>query len=268
MPRVAALLLFVVLSGGAPGAEMTRTDLPAIGIVVDDMGYRYRDGLRALSLPFSLAYSFLPHAPHSAELAARATALGKEVMLHLPMEAQAHNRQLGPGALMLSMTREEVMATLNADLASVPNAIGVNNHMGSLLTGLPERMHWVMATLKRRGDLFFVDSRTTGRTVAARVAREEQVPFLSRDVFLDTEPGVDYVRSQFLLLIQKARQNGHALGLCHPRPDTLQLLEEMLPNLPQRGVRLVRLSELLIIQQRNELPWQPFSSPSPKAARN
>ncbi len=263
MGRIAVLL--VVLSQVA--APTATADLAAIGIVVDDMGYRYRDGVRALSLPHPLAYSFLPHAPYSAELAARAAALGKEVLLHLPMEARAHNAQLGPGALMLRMSRTEFLDTLNADLASVPNVIGVNNHMGSLLTAEREPMQWVMADLKRRG-LFFLDSLTTGRTVAAGAAAAEHLPFLSRDVFLDNEPGSDYVRAQFRHLIDKARRNGHAVGICHPRPDTLVVLEDTLPALSDDGVRLLPMRELLIIQQRMTDPWQPSSFPSPKAARN
>jgi polysaccharide deacetylase 2 family uncharacterized protein YibQ len=242
--------------------------VPAIALIIDDMGYRGHDGERALALPGALTYSFLPHTPAAYVQSRQAAALGKDVLLHLPMEAETGNDQLGPGAVILGMTREQVLETLNSNFASVPDAIGINNHMGSLLTAEREPMRWVMAALKQRGNLMYVDSRTTARTVAAVVARDEQVPFLSRDVFLDNEPGIDYVRSQFHFLIETAKQNGTALAIGHPQPNTLKVLEEALPDLHRFGVRLVRLPELLVLQQRSTRPWQLSSSHSPKAVRN
>jgi uncharacterized protein len=247
--------------------------LPAIGIIIDDLGYNLQDGERALALPGAVTYSILPRTPLATTLAQRAAGLGKDVLLHLPMEAEHGNSQLGPGAIILGMTREEVMSTMIDNLASVPNAIGVNNHMGSLLTAEREPMSWVMQALRDHGRMMYVDSRTTPRTVAASAAREQQLPFLDRDVFLDNESGYDYARQQFLQLIAHARQHGHALAIGHPRPGTLRVLEEFLPTLSQQGVRLVGMRELLSVQdqtepQRSTDTWQLSSSPSPTAVKN
>lgn len=262
---VAAWVLTVF---NAPALAEPPTALPAITLIIDDMGYNRQGGERALQLPGALTYSVLPHTPVGHALALRATALGKDVLMHQPMEAERHNHQLGPGAILLGMTREQILATLNGNFASVPGAIGVSNHMGSLLTAEREPMLWVMQGLKQHGNMMYIDSRTTGRTVAAQAARDEQVPFLSRDVFLDNEPGIGYVRGQFHVLVEKARQNGYAIGICHPRADTLAVLEEVLPELQRHGVRLARLPELLTLQQRSIPSWQLSSSHSPKAARN
>ncbi|WP_042956149.1 divergent polysaccharide deacetylase family protein, partial [Pseudomonas syringae] len=40
----------------------------------------------------------------------------------------------------------------------------INNHMGSRMTAEPVAMTWLMAELQRR-HLFFVDSRTSAKTV-------------------------------------------------------------------------------------------------------
>lgn len=241
---------------------------PAIGIIIDDLGYNGQDGLRALALPGPLAYSVLPHTPAAVMLAEKAHELGKDVLLHLPMEALDRNRLLGEGAIMSAMTRQEVFDTIVGNLASVPHAIGVNNHMGSLLTTERQPMQWVMEALHGQGNLIYVDSRTTTRTVARIAAHDQQLPFLSRDVFLDNEGGEDYVRRQFQELIARARQEGHALAIGHPRDDTLRVLEEVLPILDRQGVRLVRLPELLTLQQRSHPSWQLSSFHSPRAARN
>jgi len=254
------------------GADLTAAEAdspPAIGLIIDDVGYRLHDGLRALALPGPLAYSVLPHSPNGAELAAAARRLGKDVLLHLPMHAQENNHLLGPGALMEGMSQGEFLATLDADLAFVPGAIGLNNHMGSLLTRRQQPMRWLMeALMARGGDLIFIDSRTSGATVAGATASAAGVPLLNRDVFLDNETDPAYIRGQFEHLTAKARETGAALGIAHPRPETIAVLAEVLPQLQRAGIRLVALPELFAIQQRRNPTWQPSLSHSPRVVKN
>jgi polysaccharide deacetylase 2 family uncharacterized protein YibQ len=258
----------ILLGADAGFAQEHVQPPPAIGIIIDDLGYNRQDGLRALALPGPIAYSVLPHTPVAVMLAEKAHELGKDVLLHLPMEALDRNRLLGEGAIMSAMTRQEVLDTIVGNLASVPHAIGVNNHMGSLLTAERQPMQWVMEALRDQGNLIYVDSRTTRHTVAGMAAHDQELPFLSRDVFLDNEGGEDYVRRQFYELIARARQEGHALAIGHPRDDTLRVLEEILPILHQHGVRLVRLPDLLTLQQRRHPSWQLSSSHWPRAVKN
>src|SRR3569623_3547833 len=98
-------------------------------------------------------------------------------MLHLPMEA-SDGAAAGPGAVTLAMDEQEFLRTLESDLASLPHVVGINNHMGSLLTSDTDHMRWLMQAMRRRGELFFVDSRTTVATDAQRVEEEQGVPTL------------------------------------------------------------------------------------------
>jgi hypothetical protein len=218
---------------------------PRISIIIDDLGDQFERDWRAVRLPGAVTLSFLPYSPYSRELASRAHRLGKDVMLHLPMESIEHHA-LGPGAITLNMTESEVMRTVAGALASVPYAAGINNHMGSLLTRNPEHMLWLMGELKRRGNLFFIDSRTTSRTVALRLAQENQVPALGRDVFLDDDSSPAAVKHEFQRLIKLARQRGHAVAIGHPHPSTLNLLERELPLLESQGIQLIPISALIL----------------------
>lgn len=266
----AALLLSLlcVLLAAARLAVADNT-LPTISIIIDDMGYRLQDGMEAIALPGPLAYSVLPHTPNAAVLARTAVAHGKEVLLHQPMQAEDRAMRLGPGALTEGMSEARFNAVLKSNLASVPMAIGVNNHMGSRLTQDPARMQWLMQDLKRHGGLFFVDSRTTADTVAAKVAAAVGLPHLSRDVFLDNVETAAAIRAQFRLLVEKARRNGAALAIAHPHPETLRVLAALLPKLRQRyGVRLVSITDMLAEHSRSPLPWQASLSRSPKDVKN
>lgn len=217
---------------------------PLIAIIIDDVGDNLRQGLRAVRLPGPVATALLPHTGYARRLARVAHRHGKEVMLHLPMEPD-DGASAGPGAVTLAMGEEEFLHTLSDDLASLPHVVGINNHMGSRLTGDAERMRWLMQALRRRGDLFFVDSRTTVATLAERTAEEYGVPALRRHVFLDNEPTSSAIAEQFTRLLALARKRGNAVAIGHPHAATLDFLEQRLPRLEAEGVRLVPVRALL-----------------------
>jgi uncharacterized protein len=149
----------------------------------------------------------------------------------------------GPGVVLRSDSDDAIEHTVIQDLASVPGAVGVNNHMGSAATADPRVMRAVVRVLAQKG-LFFLDSRTTEATVARRVADEAAVPAVSRRVFLDAVPTASAIERAYRDLLVKARKDGSALAIGHPHPATLELLERELPRLRAEGVELVSVSRL------------------------
>ena len=233
----------------ASAPALAAQTLARVAIIIDDLGYRRAEGERALALPGRLTYAVLPHTPYAKEFAVDAHARNKEVMLHLPMESE-RGHALGPGGITSHMGRKEVVDTLTTNLDAIPHLRGVSNHMGSLLSASEEPVDWLMAAVKARGEsLFFVDSRTTPRSVIARIAARHGVPNITRDVFLDNKLDVDEIRHQFALLMSRAISHGSALGIAHPHPQTLQVLEQLLPGMKSIGVELVPVSELIAIRK-------------------
>jgi len=246
------LLSLPPLYCGAEEAALPENPIrPSIALIIDDIGDNLSRGLRTVSLPGAVTCSFLPHTAYARQLAVAAHRQNKEVMLHLPMESE-DGQAPGPGALTLDMTQAEFSRTFRSDLSAIPYAEGLNNHMGSLMTQHPERMRWLMQEIKRRGDLFFVDSRTTDATVAQRVAQESGVPNLRRDVFLDDDQHPEAIARQFSRLLALAKRRGSAVAIGHPYPATLRFLEEQLPRLSDAGIQLVALSRLLSLKQHPE----------------
>ena len=230
----------------APGAEEAHRPWPVISIIIDDLGYRKQDDTRALALPGPIAFAIIPQSPFATKMSGLASAKGKTVLMHLPMEAveEEKNRFLGPGGLTLNMTQEEFLHTMDLNLLSVPDAIGVNNHMGSLLTQHPGHMQWLMERLSQQHK-FYIDSYTTTLSVADTLAGENNVPYLRRDVFLDNNQDEAYVRKQFKRLIDIARRRGKAIGIGHPHPVTVKVLAAELLRLDEYGVTLINLTELV-----------------------
>lgn len=237
-----AALLPLLLAGPASAA------MPAIGLIIDDMGDRAAEGREVVALPGAVACAILPGTPHGAALARAAHAQGKEVLLHFPLEpleGKAH-----PMAITVRSDRKELVRRLGDDLDRLPHVSGVNTHQGSLLSQRLQPMHWLMAELRTRGGLYFVDSYTTPRSVALRAAQNWGLPNTRRNVFLDDTREIAQIRTQFLQLVAQAKRSGSALGIGHPYRETLTVLQQELPRLQAHGVRLVAPSELIRLQGR------------------
>jgi polysaccharide deacetylase 2 family uncharacterized protein YibQ len=220
-------------------------DAPRVAIIIDDMGYHLANGRRAIDLPGPVSFSFLPGAPRARALAERAHARGKDILLHLPLQAANDDAAPGLSEIHIDMSRERVGHTFTEAMESVPYVIGINSHRGSLLTRHPGHMQWLMEEIGARESLFFIDSYTHHESVALQIALENGVAALRRDVFLDPDPSPEAVQREFERLKTLARQRGHALAIGHPYPVTLELLERELPRLAEEGFELVRVSELL-----------------------
>jgi polysaccharide deacetylase 2 family uncharacterized protein YibQ len=106
-----------------------------------------------------------------------------------------------------------------------------------------ELVEVVLEEIKRRG-LFFVDSQTSAGSVGYKTALSLGMKTGKRDVFLDNSKDPEYVKSQIEKLIESARKNGYAIGICHPYPSTVQVLTEMIPEIGER-VELVPVSSVL-----------------------
>ncbi|MDR7418540.1 MAG: divergent polysaccharide deacetylase family protein [Armatimonadota bacterium] len=215
-----------------------------MAIILDDAGGSLSDVEAVIAIGRPVAVAVLPGLAHSSEVARRAVAAGLEVLLHLPVEAHSDNEKLGPGAVRVAMSDEDIRSTVRAGLASVPGAIGVNNHMGSRGTADARVMRAILEVVRERG-LLFVDSRTTKDTVAESLAAEMGVPTARRHVFLDNEDDEEAIRGEVLRLISLARAQGEAIAIGHAQRLTPRVVARMLDEFDRQGVRIVPLSVLV-----------------------
>lgn len=217
---------------------------PRLAIILDDLGYDRSSADSLLSLPFPVTISVIPHLPLSSEVAEEAFRRGDQVLLHLPMQSESSDVKQENIELRVGMDSQQVQSTLAGMLETVPHAVGVNNHEGSLATANPALMRELMPALRRRG-LFFIDSRTTAATVAYNAAEQAGVRAASRKVFLDDTPTKQAVRAQLELAARDAARNGFAIAIGHPHPATIAALKEAVPQLEAHGVQLVFASDLV-----------------------
>jgi polysaccharide deacetylase 2 family uncharacterized protein YibQ len=230
-------------------ASLPKKGVPAIAIVIDDMGVDRRRSARMINFPGPLTLSFLTYAKQLNNQGKRARANGHELMLHVAMEPGTNKVDPGPNVLLVRDKPEVTLKRLRWGLDQFNGFVGINNHMGSKFTSHAASMQIVIGELKRRG-LLFLDSRTSGRTVGGKLARLAGVPYAERNVFLDHDDDVEQIKSQLKVVEKVARRRGSAVAIGHPRDATLKVLEEWLPTVIRKGFQLVPISALARIARQ------------------
>lgn len=217
---------------------------PKVAIIIDDMGYDLEIAKKFIQISIPLNFSILPHTRYAHAIAELAAENNREVIVHLPMEPVEYpGINPGKGALLCEMSEQELTDTLIRNILEIPHIIGANNHMGSRMSQCTKTMCRVLCVLKTH-NLFFVDSFTTFESKGETAARLVAVPFAKRDVFLDHKTDPVYIQRQLILLLKIAQKNGEAVGIGHPNPETMKVIESMTEEIKNR-VEVVPISDLV-----------------------
>lgn len=240
------LAFFIFYSGNSFSASY-------LSIIIDDIGDQYHYGKQAIMLPGQLTYALLPYSTHAKTLSKIGLKKNKEFILHSPMQS-VDNRLQTKNTLHMHMTESQFVNQLQNQIRQFPFIKGINNHMGSLLTMHPGYMNILMQQLKSKPALYFIDSRTTPQSVALKVAQENNIPTLKRDVFIDTHQDIASINKQLDRAISLSIKNGYAVAIAHPYPATLQVLKKRLPQIEKSETQLITASTLIkkLSEQSNE----------------
>jgi len=211
--------------------ETAEPPMPAAGIslILDDVGYDLPALRRILRLDVPVAIAVIPDAPYARQAAIIAHRAEQMVMLHLPMqpESEKYSLNMSDAFLQADMNEPQLRSTFLKDLALVPYVEGINNHMGSALTQMEQPMHWVMQLCLEKG-LFFVDSKTSAKSVAGRIAREMGLERANRRFFLDHDLDIEALKSAWEKARVCARKGHRCIIIGHPHPETVTFLENYL----------------------------------------
>ncbi len=223
-----------------------------VAIIIDDMGPDRKRGFGVIDIDAPLTLAFLPYADRLPQMTKEAAARGHELMIHMPMEPMNPALDIGGIGLREDMDAGRWGEELVKAFSSFEGYVGMNNHMGSRLTQNEVAMDYVMEQLDERG-MYFIDSKTISTSVAGEVARHAGLRVADRDVFLDHEDTLEFVRAALQKLEGTARRKGHAIAIGHPKDVTIAGLEEWIPTLAAKGIELVHASELVRVYEPEEL---------------
>ena len=225
--------------------NIDKEETSSIVLVIDDFGYRndaISDGF--LNLPIPITCAVLPGHKQSSPVAKKAVSAGKEVIIHMPMQSSVASLGEDEFKLKVGMTSQEIEWRLNEALKEIPEALGINNHQGSKATADGKVMAVVASVLKNK-DKFFLDSRTSSKTVGESTMRSVGVLTARRHVFLDNDLSVEKISNQFDELVRISKKKGVAIGIGHVKGNTLKVLQKKIPLLIEQGFDFKFLSQVV-----------------------
>ncbi|MFZ7136501.1 divergent polysaccharide deacetylase family protein [Avibacterium avium] len=224
-----------------------------LAIVIDDVGYRPKEDAAIYAMPKEISVAIIPSAPYAKQRNDQAKQQNRDVLIHLPMQPMGSHK-IEAGGLSLGMSQQTVREKVQSAKKTVSAAIGLNNHMGSAATADQDLMTKLMIALQEQ-HLFFLDSRTIGRSVASKTAKQQGVKALDRHIFLDDSDAFADVQRQFQQAIAYARKHDTAIVIGHPRKNTVAVLQNGLRTLP-KDIQLVNMGSLW--RGEKVVPIKPF----------
>ena len=221
-------------------------EITKLAIIIDDFGYFSGELLdEFLALDKNITFSILPGSPYSKEVETKAIASGHECLIHIPMEPQGYpNVNPGENAILMKMTEKEIKRRVESFVQELPHCIGANNHMGSIVTQYKNKITPVLEVIQKH-NLFFVDSKTTNKTIAYRTAKNMNIPAGLNDIFLDTGKKNNIIDQKYRQIIRLAKYNRQIIAISHCHKEQLEKLKKLLSMLPD-NIKLVPISEIVI----------------------
>ncbi|MBM0636930.1 divergent polysaccharide deacetylase family protein [Campylobacter sp. VicNov18] len=215
-----------------------KNTLPKLAIIIDDMANASQvKRLKALDLKLNPSF-FPPDKNHknTPKLALKFDFY----MVHLPLAAIDYDKA-ELDTLNPNDSKERIFQKIKQIKKDFKNLKYINNHTGSLFTSNEKAMRNLYEALKTQ-NIFFVDSKTTSNSKASKIAQDLGEVYIQRDVFLDNQDDVAYIKNQLAYAVKLAQKKGFALAIAHPRKNTFKALKQSKDLL--KSVELVYLSEI------------------------
>lgn len=244
---IIVMLVSLTYEGTAYGKSKNDNDECLIAIVIDDFGYggKGTDEMLKLDIPLTAAIiPFLEKSKYDADIAVKN---GKEVIIHMPMEANTDNHCLGKDPILLSLSDNEITKRVNAAFDEIKVAKGMNNHMGSRVTSNERAIGTVLDVVKEK-NVFYLDSKTSQKSKVEKLCKDKNIPYYTRDIFLDHVNSQANVEKELDKAYEVAKKNGKCVVIGHVGAQggntTVNGLKNKIPQLKDKGAKFVFLSQL------------------------
>ena len=257
MKKSVFFIFFIIIALNfivAPTCAFAENETPKIAFVIDDFGQDRAGVEQMLNLDIPLTCAIIPFMEHSIDDMKMIIENGKEAILHMPMEADQYLPEswYGPKMIKNNYDSKQIKEVMQECIDSLPDIKGVNIHIGSGVSQNEKQMMAVMEVVKDN-NLYFLDSRTSDKSVCNEVAKELKVDYQYRDVFLEKTKHAEYnhIVSQIQKAIDIAKSNGKAVIIGHVGPEggevTAKAIKDSIPSIKNANVEIVPLSQIVSI---------------------
>lgn len=229
-------------------------ELPKLAIVIDDVGYSLEQCKILLKIKQPITLGVMPNIGYSKKCALEIKKTKHHLLIHFPFDYLGPNYQRNyPVRIDRHMDKATIGSMITKAISSVPNADGINNHMGSYASQNERMMDDFMSQLaKFKDSKYFLDSHTSNQSKAYNYAVKYGIAAAKNNVFLDGVQSEAYIDKQFKIAVKEAQKRGYAVAICHGnRPVTLRVLKKLI-NQYNSAVDFVYLPEIIRAQNKTD----------------
>lgn len=196
---------------------------PKLVIIIDDVSNeKQKDSILNIGYPITMA--FLPPTDKNKNSAQIANSVSFH-LIHFPLQASSAFKGPEADTLQITDSYEQIEARVKQLREWYPKAIYTNNHTGSVFTENDEAMAKLFIALEKY-NFIFVDSRTSPKSVAKKYSAKHNIPYISRNIFLDNTKDFTAIQNQLKEAIKIAKKQGYAIAIGHPHDITIKTLKE------------------------------------------
>ncbi len=220
-----------------------RGERPRLVIIIDDVHTQQQlHDIAHIGYPVTPSifppYTLSPHTPRLARNAVH-------YMIHLPMESGSAKFNTQSKTLMSGFSRAQMEARIKELRRLFPRAHFINNHTGSVFTANEAAMNRLYEAMRKEG-FIFIDSRTSAKSKAGKIAHAHGDVYVARDIFLDNVQSVPAIHKQLKKAVRLAKKNGYAIAIGHPHKATIAALKSAKPLL--KGVDVVYIDDIFRVE--------------------
>lgn len=231
------------------------TAKPLMSVVIDDVGGSLINCQKLIKIEHPLNIAVMPGTPYAQKCAVLINKSPHQLLIHFPWDGLGlRYKKYYPIRIMRGMSKEEMAQMISRAFASVPNAQGINNHMGSQFSASSEDVEKFMNILKKyKNNKYFLDSNTSRFSKAYFWARKYGIKTTKNNVFLDGKQTAEYIDRQFNYAVSLAKKEGTIVAICHGnRKVTLDNLPKLLKKYEEQ-VDFVYLPQLMEQRLNDEI---------------
>ena len=221
--------------------------IPHIAVIVAPLGGdRIMANAAITRLPGAITLAIDALAPDAGQWFGEARKAGHETLLLLaaePLDYPASDP--GSGLLLIGLPAAENIRRLLDMLRQGAGYTGIMTLTGTRFVIEPQALRPVLAEIEKRG-LAILDARISERSLLADFAGQKQMPVAVIDFRIDADLAPAEIDQTLAQAEMQARQAGYAVCLVTATSLALDRLNRWSSQLPDRGVRLVPFSAVLL----------------------
>ena len=161
------------------------------------------------------------------------------------------NNDPGPQTLLTSLAPPQNIERLYWLMSRFQGYVGLINMMGARFTSSEQAFAPVLRETAKRG-LIFVDDGSNARSVAARIAGANNLPFVRAEVDVDAVPTPAEIDRALARLELIAREHRVAVGIASALPVSIAHIAKWAKAAASRGILLVPISAVAIREKQTE----------------